>query len=86
MSIERRSKIVNKRVRLGDIEVNFMMGKNHNGAILVMIDRATMPTYLQKIETRGSVIVSDAMIKRLKKCGYRIRTSLLTMIWVLQIT
>lgn len=74
VSIERRPKIVNKRSRLGDIEVDFMMGKNHNGAILVMTDRATLYTCLQKLETRGSIIVSDAIIKRLKRMGYRIRT------------
>ena len=74
VSIERRPKIVNKRARLGDIEVDFMMGKNHNGALLVMTDRATLYTCLQKLKTRGSSIVSNAIIKRLKKCGYRIRT------------
>ena len=74
VSIESRPKIVKKRSRLGDIEVDFMMGKNHNGALLVMTDRSTLYTCLQKLETRGSVIVSDAIIKRLKKMGYRIRT------------
>jgi IS30 family transposase len=59
---------------LGDIEVDFMMGKNHNGALLVMTDRATLYTCLQKLETRGSSIVSNAIIKRLKKIGYQIRT------------
>jgi IS30 family transposase len=74
VSIERRPKIVNKRARLGDIEVDFMMGKNHNGALLVMTDRATLYTCLQKLEYRGSSIVSNAIIKRLKKFSYRIRT------------
>ena len=74
VSIERRPKIVNKRSRLGDIEVDFMMGKNHNGAILVMTDRATLYTCLQKLETRGSLIVSNSIIKRLRKMGYRIYT------------
>jgi IS30 family transposase len=74
VSIESRPKIVKKRYRLGDIEVDFMMGKNHNGALLVMTDRATLYTCLQKLETRGSIVVSNAIIKRLKKMGYRIRT------------
>jgi hypothetical protein len=41
------------------------MGKNHIEALLVMIDRVTMHPYLQKLKPRGSVIVSDAFIKRL---------------------
>jgi IS30 family transposase len=62
VSIERRPKIVNKRARLGDVEVGFMMGKNQNGALLVMTDRATLYTCLQKLETRGSSIVGNAII------------------------
>ena len=39
-----------------------------------MTDRATLYTCLQKLETRGSIDMSNAIIKRLKKMGYRIRT------------
>jgi IS30 family transposase len=44
VSIERRPKIVDKRARLGDVEVDFMKGINHNRALLVMTDRATLYT------------------------------------------
>ncbi len=67
VSIERRPKIVNTRARLGNIEVDFMTGKNHNGKLLVMTDRATLYTFLQKFETRGSSNVSNAIIIRLKR-------------------
>lgn len=40
--IEKWTNIVQKRSRPGDIEVDFMMGKNHKGALLVMKDRATL--------------------------------------------
>jgi IS30 family transposase len=33
-----------------------------------------MHIYIQKLITRGFVFVRDAIIKRLKKCGFRIRT------------
>ena len=46
ISIEKRPKIVAKRKRLGDFEVDLMMGKNHQGALLVMTDRATLHTRL----------------------------------------
>jgi IS30 family transposase len=35
--IEKRPKVVKQRKRPGDIEVDFMMGKNHKGAILVIL-------------------------------------------------
>ena len=66
VSIERRPKIINKRGWLGDIEVDFMIGKNHNEELLVMTDRATLYTFLQKGESRGSSIMSNANIKRVK--------------------
>ena len=44
--IKKRPKIVQKRVRTEDIEVDFMIGKNHKGALLVMPDRATLHTSL----------------------------------------
>ena len=56
VSIESRPQIVNKLTRLGDIEVDFMMGKNHNGPLLVMTDREILYTCLQKLETRAAVL------------------------------
>jgi IS30 family transposase len=74
VSIEKRPKIVNKRARPGDIEVDFMMGKNHKGVVLVLTDRATLHTKLHKLENRNSNTVSKIIIKRLAKnktlCAY----------------
>ena len=74
VSIEKRPKIVQKRSRPGDIEVDFMMGKNHKGALLVMTDRATLHTSLQKLEHRQSNEVSKAIIKKFKKVDYPMHT------------
>lgn len=74
VSIEKRPKIVQKRSRPGDIEVDFMMGKNHKGALLVMTDRATLHTRLHKLEHRQSNEVSKAIIKKLKKAEYPLHT------------
>ena len=74
VSIEKRPKIVQKRSRPGDIEVDFMMGKNHKGALLVMTDNATLHTSLQKLEYRQSKEVSKEIIKKLKKVDYPMHT------------
>lgn len=74
VSIEKRPKIVQKRSRPGDIEVDFMMGKNHKGALLVMTDRATLHTSLHKLEHRQSNEVSKTIIKKLKKAEYPLHT------------
>jgi transposase, IS30 family len=72
--LEKRPKIVSKRIRPGDIEVDFMMGKNHKGALLVMTDRATLHTSLHKLSNRRSEIVSKAIIKKLEQADYPMHT------------
>jgi IS30 family transposase len=72
--IEKRPKIVQKRIRPGDFEVDFMMGKNHKGALLVMTDRATLYTRLQKLKNRNSPVVSKAIIKKLREVDYPMHT------------
>lgn len=72
--IEKRPKIVGKRNRPGDIEVDFMMGKNHKGALLVMTDRATLHTSLHKLSNRRSETVSKAIIKKLEQADYPMHT------------
>ena len=72
--IEKRPKMLKKRVRPGDIEVDFMMGKNHKGALLVMTDRATLHTRLHKLRNRNSDIISKAIIKGLGKMRYPLHT------------
>lgn len=42
ITIEARTSVVNKLQRLEGLEVDLIMGKNHNGALLVMKDRTTL--------------------------------------------
>jgi IS30 family transposase len=72
--IEKRPKVVQKRIRPGDVEVDFMMGKNHKGALLVMTDRATLHTSLHKLKNRRSNTVSKAIIKKLNEVRYPMHT------------
>ena len=50
------------------------MGKNHNGVILVLTDRATLHTGLYKLGCRKSDMVSKNIIKKLRKTGYPLHT------------
>lgn len=72
--IEKRPAIVKKRKRLGDIEVDLMMGKDHKGALLVMTDRASLHTIVKKLPVKGSQVVSKAIIKKLRKSKHPIHT------------
>ena len=68
--LSERPTIVAQRSRLGDIEVDLMMGKNHKGAILVMTDRATLHTRLQKVASKHSSEVGKAILNCLQQNEY----------------
>ncbi|MDZ7681385.1 MAG: IS30 family transposase [Fodinibius sp.] len=65
VSITERPDVVEERERLGDIEVDLMMGKAHKSALLVLTDRATLLTTLQKVTSRKAEGVADRITRRL---------------------
>lgn len=65
VSIEQRPKVVAQRKRIGDIEVDLMMGRNHKSALLVMTDRATLVTMLEKLEGKQAEHIYQKMKGRL---------------------
>lgn len=72
--IHDRPAIVAKRQRLGDLEVDLMMGKNHKGAILVVTDRASLVTRLKKLASKESEEVLINMIAILSELPCKAKT------------
>ncbi len=68
-SIEERPKIVDQRTRLGDIEVDLMMGKDHKSALLVMVDRATLITTMDKLDGKDAGRVEQVISERIDRIG-----------------
>ncbi len=66
VSIEKRSKLANRRKRLGDIEVDLIIGKNHQGGLLVMLDRASLVTTIDKINSKKPKHIKKLILKRMK--------------------
>jgi IS30 family transposase len=73
--IDKRPAIVKKRSRLGDLEVDLMMGKAHRSPILVSIDRASLKVKLRKLRSKES-----AEIKKVLSRAYKSET------WIKTIT
>ena len=67
VSIEKRPAIVEKRNRFGDIEVDLIMGKNHQSALLVTVDRSTLLTTINKLEGKSATPITRKLIARMKK-------------------
>jgi IS30 family transposase len=65
VGIDKRPKIVEQRSRIGDIEVDLMMGSNRKSALLVMTDRATLVTMIEKLSSKNADEVYQKMNERL---------------------
>lgn len=66
-SITERPAVVDKRERLGDIEVDLMMGKAHKSALLVLVDRTTLLMALEKVTSRKAGLIASRIIERLSR-------------------
>ena len=64
--IEKRSKLADRRKRLGDMEVDLIIGKNHQGGLLVILDRATLVTTIDKIQSKKPKHIKKLILKRMK--------------------
>lgn len=65
VGIDQRPDVIDYRERIGDIEVDLMMGSNHKSALLVMTDRATLITMMEKLSGKEAEEVYEKMEKRL---------------------
>jgi len=67
ISIEERPEVVKNKKRIGDIEVDLMMGKDHKSALLIMTDRTSLVTMMEKLKGKNAEEVCQKMEYRLTK-------------------
>jgi len=73
-SIEERPEIVDQRQRIGDWEVDTMIGKGHRQAIVTLTERKSRFALLRKVERRKASLVSAAVIDLLQPVADRVHT------------
>jgi transposase, IS30 family len=54
VDISQRPEIVNKKTRLGDLEIDTVIGKNHKGAILTINDRVSSFLWMEKLKGKNA--------------------------------
>ena len=73
--IDHRPQIVNDKARIGDWEIDTIIGKNHQQAVLSIVERVSKFTILKKLKNKNStstkVAVSEAL-KDFKGCVFTI--------------
>jgi len=65
VGIEKRPIEVAEKNRLGDFEIDLVIGKDHKGALLTANDRATGVGKIKKIDSKDAKIVKKAVIELL---------------------
>lgn len=62
ISIEERPDVVETKTRIGDWEIDTVIGKNHKGALVTIVDRVSKFTLIKKVDSKQSEVVTEATI------------------------
>jgi IS30 family transposase len=65
VGIENRPLVVEEKQRIGDLEIDLVIGGNHKGALLTINDRATGVLKMAKIESKEAREVQEKLIELL---------------------
>jgi IS30 family transposase len=74
VSIEERPVLVDKRERVGDWEIDTVVGKNQQGALVSMVERKSRYTVLRVVKRRQADLVRRATITSLQPLADRVLT------------
>jgi len=74
VSIEVRPAIVEQPERLGDWEIDTLIGKGHHGALVSLVERKSRFTLLQPVDQCQAELVSQATISLLKPFAEKVLT------------
>jgi IS30 family transposase len=74
VSIDQRPVIVDTRQRMGDWEVDTIIGKGHRHAIVSLTERKSRLALLRKVERKTAQAVADAVIELMKSLPVRTHT------------
>jgi len=65
ISIDKRPKIVDKKNRIGDFEIDTVIGLNHIGALVTVVDRKSKYAIIKKVSSKKADEVTKALVEML---------------------
>ena len=74
VDISQRPEIVDQKQRLGDLEIDTMIGQNHKGALLTMNNRVSSYVIIEKLNGKDAKELALKVIERLSSYKKRIHT------------
>lgn len=64
--IDQRPKVVEKKSRIGDLEIDTVIGKNHIGALVTVVDRKSKFTLIKNVPSKEAKVVTQALIEMIQ--------------------
>ena len=74
VSIDERPEIVDAKSRIGDWEIDTMIGKGHSGALVTIVERVTNFALAAQVNSKGADNVTEATIALLKPIKDQVHT------------
>ena len=65
VSIEERPEIVDQKLRIGDWEIDTIIGKNHKGVIVIIVERKSGFFLMKKLNGKDAAVLAKAVIRLL---------------------
>lgn len=64
--IDKRPNIVEKKSRIGDLEIDTVIGKDHKGALVTVVDRKSKFVLIKNVPSKEAKVVTDALIEMIQ--------------------
>lgn len=74
VSIDKRPIVVANKVRIGDWEIDTVIGKRHKGVLVTIVDRASKFTLIRKVDSKHADTVTKATIELLSPLSGLVKT------------
>lgn len=74
VDITQRPDIINKRLRIGDWEVDSVIGCMNQSSIITLVERASRYTTIIKVNSKEAVAVAEAIVNRCKTNNLRVKS------------
>jgi len=74
ISIDERPGIVDRKERIGDWEIDTVIGRNHKGALLTIVERRSKFTTIARVENRRAETVTESSLSLLHPYAEKVKT------------
>jgi IS30 family transposase len=74
VGIAERPAVVDANTELGHWEGDTVIGANHDGVLLTLVERVSKFTIIEKLPSKNAKSISKSLISRMKKCNLPVKT------------